>query len=309
MDKNNYNGNHSDSPEDKKLDSFLNSLSTAEIDTSRIKQLTWMKIKEEKRKQKHRMIIACSSVACIICIVSIFSIYTFKSDLNSENESVVALAENESNNFIEINVPVGKQITIKLSDGTIVKANSRTKVVYPKTFSGKTRNIYTKGEAYLEVAHDKKHPFIVESDQFRLKVLGTKFNINNYNQDNTKIVLVQGSVEVTTHKKEIVRMRPNELLRINKEGTMPLKTINTKDYICWTDGIIIMNGEKLSQLGTRLSDFYGKEIVCDKATENIRIYGKLELKQNEKELLHVLTTIVPIKVENIDGKVMLKRQI
>ena len=60
----------------------------------------------------------------------------------------------------------------------------QSKVIYPRCFKGDIRKIYAQGEVFLEVAHDKKHPFIVESDDFKLQVLGTKFNISNYKGGN-----------------------------------------------------------------------------------------------------------------------------
>ena len=72
-----------------------------------------------------------------------------------------------------------------------------SRVVYPQRFDEKERRIYAEGEIYLEVAPDKARPFIVESSDFDLKVLGTKFNISTYDAlKETQIVLVEGSVEV-----------------------------------------------------------------------------------------------------------------
>lgn len=69
----------------------------------------------------------------------------------------------------------------------LVTVNSQSKVIYPRRFKGETRTIYAQGEVFLEVAHDKKHPFIVEANGFNLRVLGTKFNISNYEGEATNM--------------------------------------------------------------------------------------------------------------------------
>ena len=86
----------------------------------------------------------------------------------------------EEQEYNQLLVPAGKRARVELSDGTRLIVNSQSKVIYPRRFEGDIRKIYAQGEVFLEVAHDKKHPFIVESDDFKLQVLGTKFNISNY---------------------------------------------------------------------------------------------------------------------------------
>ena len=92
-----------------------------------------------------------------------------------KEEGEKARDEQEYNQLL---VPPGKRARIELSDGTRLVVNSQSKVVYPRRFKGDIRKIYAQGEVFLEVAHDKKHPFIVESDGFNLRVLGTKFSIS-----------------------------------------------------------------------------------------------------------------------------------
>lgn len=86
----------------------------------------------------------------------------------------------EEQEYNQLLVPAGRRARVELSDGTRLVVNSQSKVIYPRCFKGDIRKIYAQGEVFLEVAHDKKHPFIVESDDFKLQVLGTKFNISNY---------------------------------------------------------------------------------------------------------------------------------
>ena len=91
-----------------------------------------------------------------------------------EKEEKKVKGEPEYNQLL---VPAGKRVRVELSDGTRLVVNSQSKVIYPCRFNGDIRKIYAQGEVFLEVAHDKQHPFIVESEDFKLRVLGTKFNI------------------------------------------------------------------------------------------------------------------------------------
>ena len=114
--------------------------------------------------------------------------------VEEEKEEGGKVAELEE--YDQLLVPAGKRAKIELSDGTLVTVNSQSKVIYPRRFKGETRTIYAQGEVFLEVAHDKKHPFIVEANGFNLRVLGTKFNISNYEGEATNIVLEIGRAHV-----------------------------------------------------------------------------------------------------------------
>ena len=92
----------------------------------------------------------------------------------------------KSSEAIQMNqlvVPRGKRSSIELADGTKLWLNSGSRAIYPVAFTGKTREIYIEGEGYLEVAHDLSKPFVVITDHVAVKVLGTKFDISAYKED------------------------------------------------------------------------------------------------------------------------------
>ena len=114
-----------------------------------------------------------------------------------------------SDKFNILMVPAGKRVRVELPDGTIADINTRTKMIFPRKFTGNIRNIYVQGEAFLDVAHNKRKPFVVTTDRFNLKVLGTRFDILAYpNTDIDQVVLVEGSVEITDHSERKMIMLP-----------------------------------------------------------------------------------------------------
>lgn len=120
--------------------------------------------------------------------------------------------------YCQLVVPAGKRARLQLADGTLLTLNAMSRVVYPQKFEGAERRIYAEGEVYLEVAPNKAHPFIVESSDFDLRVLGTKFNISTYKElKETQIVLVEGSVEVTESSgRTKAVLKPDEMLSLEK---------------------------------------------------------------------------------------------
>ena len=81
-----------------------------------------------------------------------------------------------------ITVPAGQRINITLADGTNVWLNARTTIQYPITFNEKERLVKLDGEAYFDVTKDKSKPFIVQTNNYNVEVLGTKFDVDSYSE-------------------------------------------------------------------------------------------------------------------------------
>lgn len=209
--------------------------------------------------------------------------------------------------YNQLLVPPGKRARIELSDGTHLIVNSQSKVIYPRRFKGDIRKIYAQGEVFLEVAHDKKRPFVVESEDFSLRVLGTKFNISNYKGGTTNIVLVEGSVEVTDRNERKAQLIPNDLLNIANGTITSQKKVDVAEYISWVDGIMLLNGNDLSQIIQRLSIYYGLSIQCDPLVGKEKVYGKLDLKDDIDEVIECIQQTLPFKVEKSSTSIYLNK--
>jgi ferric-dicitrate binding protein FerR (iron transport regulator) len=93
----------------------------------------------------------------------------------------------------------GRKSTIFLNDGSIVYLNSESSIEYPEKFSDSLRVVKISGEAFFDIARDEHKPFIVHTDELAISVLGTSFNVNDFDEnDRCKISLSSGKVSVST---------------------------------------------------------------------------------------------------------------
>lgn len=211
--------------------------------------------------------------------------------------------------YNQLIVPKGKRSQLILSEGTKVWVNSGTKVVYPRVFNKKKREIYVEGEVYLEVTPDATRPFYVNTDGFEIKVLGTAFDVFAYKQmDVSKVALVKGSVEIIDRENRQMRMVPNELVLLEQDNITEKKTVDAADYIAWIGGVMILNGERLPQLAERLSLLHGKRIICDSSLDNEQVYGKLDLRDNLDDIIDFIRSMIPLSVEEKDEALYLTRE-
>jgi len=298
------------SVEDLKLKSFIDNSTPMNVDISSIKQKAFQKIRKEEKRRKNRRIfvLSISVAACFMLVMGIkFSLadkdfYDFGIDLTALFNSRSSIDQEE------LVVPMGEKTTLLLTDGTKIVANSRTIVRYPKTFKGSTREIYVKGEAYFDVAHDAEHPFIVNSDNFSVKVLGTKFNVSNYDRAESHVVLVQGSIELNTANHDRVRMKPKELVDIKDGGFTQKKEVNTDEYTCWMDGMINLDGECIQSVVKKLTNYYGVNIECDNNISSNKLYGKLVLEDSVTKVLSNIKEMAGVKMVLYGNSIRLVRK-
>jgi transmembrane sensor len=204
------------------------------------------------------------------------------------------LAEDDSKEEYNQIVPKGKRSQIVLADNSKIWINSGSKVIYPRTFEGKYREIYVEGEVYLNVTHDASKPFIVNTSGFEVRVLGTSFNISAYkNQEKATVVLVDGSVNVKDQQNHHIKMVPNEKVELNEKGISGKEKVNARDYISWIDGIWTLQGESLKQVLQHLRDYYGQDIRCATAVEDEQMFGKLYLNDDLNQVMKSILSILP----------------
>lgn len=201
----------------------------------------------------------------------------------------------------QIMTPKGKRTRLTLSDGSRLWINAGTRVVYPRTFEKDVREIFVEGEVYLEVARNEKAPFFVKTNDFRVQVLGTKFNLSSYDSEpSSSVVLVEGSVKVGNESEETV-LAPNQLINIHKGVLEKPVAVDVDKYICWIDDLLIYEDEPLPHVLKKLELYYGKEFVWKNELDHFLVSGKLDLKDNLNDVLHTISYSFPVTFKEKDG--------
>lgn len=190
-----------------------------------------------------------------------------------------------------ISVPAGQRVNLTLPDGTNVWLNSRSTLQYPALFSGNTREVKLDGEAYFNVKHDGEKPFIVNTQKYNIRVLGTKFNVDSYsNIGNFSTALIEGSVKIIDKKNtanEIVLLPDNKAFLKNEQ--LEISTINNYDDYRWKDGLICFKDIKFSELMIEFEKCYGFRILINnKQVEDFECSGKFRQSDGIDYALRVL---------------------
>jgi len=200
-------------------------------------------------------------------------------------------------------IPFGKTSEILLSDGTKVWLNAGSRLVYPDFFDDKNREVFLTGEAFFDVKHDKKHPFIVQTTDIRIKVLGTQFNISAYPSDNIiETVLTEGRVNLELNNSglfsETTELKPSQLAAFNKTtGETKTLTVDTDNYTLWKEGVFKFEGTDLCRISKKLERFYNIRFYYKNSLQGrIKISGKLDLNEEREEIINRLAVAASIKI-------------
>ncbi|WP_108821772.1 FecR family protein [Dysgonomonas sp. Marseille-P4361] len=185
----------------------------------------------------HRTLVRYASSIAAIFIFAILSFYIYQSV--------------STPSLITISTSCGEQKEVTLPDGSMATLNSLSSIIYPKEMKGDIRSISLIGEAYFDVAKNLEKPFIVKVEDLDIKVLGTKFNITAYeNEENIITSLFEGSVSVSIPNGPVHTLTPNDQSIYNKkEKTVQLRnSMNIINEILWKSGQLFFDNEPLDNI-------------------------------------------------------------
>ena len=240
------------------------------------------------------VIAAAAMIALLIALP-----VSYKAGLNTGEDRIAAIE------WVEVSVPFGEKQTVTLSDGTVLHINSGSRLTYPATFSGASRTVFMDGEAYLDVAKDPGHPFIIKSKGVDIKVLGTSFNFKNFAHEKTaELLLMGGSVEasVSVHNEtRVVRLKPGDQMKYNRENDkLDVVRFNPSGYKAFfEDNSLHFFDMEMADIAADLSRRFNCDIkVLDEELASRRYFSIFTNDETLDQILAVMSS---------DGKMRVRR--
>lgn len=221
--------------------------------------------------------------AILILPVLIFASYLFFQDFSSELE------------YVETIVPKGQKSEIILPDDTHIWLNAGTRLRYPIKYGRGTREVFLDGEAYFEVAHNSKAPFIVNTKNVAVKVLGTSFNVKAYiNESHIETALLKGKISLIVENEEgqksEYKIKPGELVNLQSgQSTISKTYFDPDEVVGWKNNRLVFRDDTFSNLVKKIERWYDVEIIYD---EKLYDHQRLTVELREGERLERLMQII-----------------
>jgi ferric-dicitrate binding protein FerR (iron transport regulator) len=249
---------------------------------------TWEKIyrisnSNKLRKRRLQRIFLYTSVACLLGFVFVYGLF---------------YRTNSTDNYIVETVSSADSIRrIMLPDETVVWLNSNSTIKYLPEFDDDVRRVLLAGESYFEVAKDESRPFIVETSDFTVEVLGTEFNVSAYEDvEFSDATLVKGQIVIENkrNKKEI-ELLPGQKVRISKSNNeMLVSEVDVNNEILWKSEFITFEQERIIHIISKLEYIYGVKIALEHDPNEIYTYsGAVTRKGSIDEVLASLQNVIP----------------
>lgn len=206
---------------------------------------------------------------------------------------------------------LGSKTSMKLPDGSTVWLNAGSEISYGEAFGKTSRDVKLSGEAYFDVIHDADHPFIVHTNNFDIKVLGTAFNVKAYPSDKeSEATLVRGAIELSLNHEDARKLllKPNEKFVFKKaessgqkvlQGNGPKPemkitglekpfndslTVETQ----WINDCLAFRDAKLKDIALMISRWYGVSVEIKDEGLKEKEYSGLFKDENVEQVLHAL---------------------
>ncbi len=187
-----------------------------------------------------------------------------------------------------VNPRGSKIIDMQLTDGSHVWLNAGSSVTFPVAFTGKERKISVEGEAYFEVAEDASKPFLVTRGKTTVKVLGTHFNVNAYDDEtDMRITLLQGSVQVINDQSAAM-IKPGEQAIVKADKINIAAGVDLNQVMSWKEGYFRMKGTDLASLMRQIARWYDVEVIYEKEIPRVRFGGLINRDASLPDVLKAL---------------------
>ncbi len=275
---------------------------------------------------KYRQLFRWGKVAAAITLFGVLSVLLMKH-----------YAQN-AQSIRQVSANKGDIKKIILTDGTLVWLNAGSKLNYSTDLGKKKRTVYLEGEAFFEIAPGKKSiPFMVNTKNYTIRDIGTKFNLKAYANDpffETTVVkgevAVEGNVDNNTREMSRIYVKPRQVLRIyyhqqkqkytyKPDDIQELKNLNEiqilqvdsarmSKYDGWKENLLVFDGNTLDEIAKILERRYNVKIVMDDAgLQNIRYSGSFKNITNIDKVLNLIKGNTPINYAISDDTVTITK--
>lgn len=206
--------------------------------------------------------------------------------------------------YSTLEVPLGKQFTVNLDDGSRVTLNAGSVLKFPEYFSSnQSREVYLQGEAYFSVSKDANRPFIVHTGKNYVKVLGTEFNVSCYDDMSEHITtLVSGSVSVGRDGDVAqAKLTPGMQAQQDREtGVVTTRSVDVSEYTAWMTDMFVFRNRELQQIMHSISKWYGCQVTFENAAKREIVFtGKIPRTHSLEQVIKFfgLTADVELKLQ------------
>lgn len=203
--------------------------------------------------------------------------------------------------------PSAQVLNTTLPDGSELTINKNTALSYARNFENNRNVKLEHGEAFFKVAHDKTKPFIINSGEVAIQVVGTSFNVKHLTEHQTEVVVESGIVKVSFGKEEVTLVK-GERIWIGPETKELAKKVSLDQlYSYYRTGVFVANKTPLPALVDILNEAYGSQVLVDDEAKDLTFTAPLEYGSLEANL-NIIKKTLDLKISRNQKQILLSKK-
>ena len=256
------------------------------------------RIKTKQRIRRSLITITSIAAAAILFVsTAIVSFHFGKSKSNAQ--------------MVEIFTPKGVRSKVSLPDGSSIFLNANSRVIYPASFSGETREIEFEGEGFFTIAKDKTHPFIVKTETVKVRVVGTRFDLKSYkNDDLVETTLEEGSVKICNiaqSNQQVYELKPGRQAVFDKRTSLfRFNKVEPEQISAWQQGNYYFKSKTFEEIAHILER--GFDVSIDIKSESLKkeiFTGDFVRNENIEQILTIIQKNTDIRFKKEGQKIVI----
>ncbi len=240
-------------------------------------------IRRDERFRIRRVWRNVAAVAAVLLFVTGTNYIVMKDYLRTKVQTNIVTSAHDKGEYI-------------LPDGTQIWLNAGSVLRYYGDLKGRRRVVELSGEGFFKVRHDEDRPFILQMNDMNIEVLGTEFDVINYEEfATTEAILCSGSIRAYGGRLPApVTLKPGDRLVFDrKSGRASRSVVSTQNYSQWMGGSLSFDDTPLGDILTNLERWYAVEIDApDEWAQRVRMSFKLDRNENISEILKAMSLVV-----------------
>ncbi|HUP11784.1 MAG TPA: FecR domain-containing protein [Niastella sp.] len=234
--------------------------------------------------------------SCVVVLLAGFAWYQKRPEQNEEHWQKPTLAQKATGR--------SEYTYMLLPDSTQVWLNAASTLKYPNEFAAAKREVYLTGEAYFDVTHINKKPFLIHSGKVTTRVLGTAFNIKAYpGRENVIVWVSRGKVQVDYEEKEVATLVQGQQVKVsNLNKPVIQKKITFTEAASWQQGNLVYDDETINDIVGDLERIYDVTIwVKNEALAAERISTSFRREIGIENALKVLCSLTDTQLKLVNN--------
>lgn len=269
---------------ERELEAYWNGLDAEERpDRERKLERLHEAMRRDERFRIRRVWRNVAAVAAVLLFVAGTNYIVMKDYLRTKVQTNIVTSAHDKGEYI-------------LPDGTQIWLNAGSVLRYYGDLKGRRRVVELSGEGFFKVRHDEDRPFILQMNDMNIEVLGTEFDVINYEEfATTEAILCSGSIRAYGGRLPApVTLKPGDRLVFDrKSGRASRSVVSTQNYSQWMGGSLSFDDTPLGDILTNLERWYAVEIDApDEWAQRVRMSFKLDRNENISEILKAMSLVV-----------------